>query len=119
MDMDCQKFKDIMDKEDAEVPQRTQRLILAPPLRALRPNLILLYLVFALISCSQETGRLDQIDKIFSTAAKEDKFNGNVLIAEKGEIIYKKSYGKSDWATPGNIFAGYHHKKVFPSPPIS
>ena len=88
-----------MDKEDAEVPQRTQRLILAPPLRALRPNLILLYLVFALISCSQETGRLDQIDKIFSTAAKEDKFNGNVLIAEKGEIIYKKSYGKSDWAS--------------------
>jgi len=42
--------------------------------------------------------KIQKIDSLF-TFCNNGKFNGNVLIAEKGEVIYKKSFGFSNDAT--------------------
>ncbi len=40
-----------------------------------------------------------KLDSLFANLYAEHKFNGNVLIAEKGNIIYKKSFGLANEAT--------------------
>lgn len=42
---------------------------------------------------------IHQIDQIFTTKHKAGNFNGNVLIAVKGEPVYKKSFGYANKAT--------------------
>ena len=39
------------------------------------------------------------LDKYFSQLYKYREFNGNVLIAEKGKVIYEKSFGYADFAS--------------------
>ena len=39
----------------------------------------------------------DKADEFFSGQMKYHRFNGNVLIAEKGNIIFQKSYGYADF----------------------
>lgn len=46
-----------------------------------------------------------QIDSLFSGLYAQGKFNGNVLIAEKGHIIYQKSFGKADIAANKDLHA--------------
>jgi len=38
-----------------------------------------------------------QLDTFFSTKFKATSFNGNVLFAERGRIIFEKSYGFAEW----------------------
>lgn len=40
-----------------------------------------------------------QLDEYLAAQATHFRFNGNVLIAEKGEIIFQKSYGYADFDT--------------------
>jgi CubicO group peptidase (beta-lactamase class C family) len=40
-----------------------------------------------------------ELDKFFSALSHNQQFNGNVLIAEKGHIIYEKSFGIADFST--------------------
>jgi CubicO group peptidase (beta-lactamase class C family) len=40
-----------------------------------------------------------ELERFFSTAYMNQRFNGNVLIAEKGKIVYEKSFGYADVAT--------------------
>lgn len=40
-----------------------------------------------------------KIDEIFTELANDKKFNGNVLVAEKGNIVYQKSFGFANEAT--------------------
>ena len=40
--------------------------------------------------------RLQTIDSILTKRSQEEAFSGNVLISEKGEIIYEKSFGYAD-----------------------
>ncbi len=40
-----------------------------------------------------------QLDKYLSKQVSNSRFNGNVLVAEKGEIIFQKSYGFADFDT--------------------
>lgn len=40
-----------------------------------------------------------QLDEYLSAQVKNYHFNGNVLVAEKGEIIFQKSYGYADFDT--------------------
>lgn len=37
------------------------------------------------------------LDKYFSTLAKNQRLNGNVLVAENGNIVYQKSFGYADF----------------------
>jgi CubicO group peptidase (beta-lactamase class C family) len=64
---------------------------------------ILIYVLtfLTLLSCGKEKqdDRLDSIDKFLLGQAEYFKFNGNVLIAEKGKVIYQKSFGVRDFYT--------------------
>lgn len=39
----------------------------------------------------------ERLDEYFTSAANDNEMNGNVLIAEDGKIIYKKSFGYEDF----------------------
>ena len=43
--------------------------------------------------------RLEKIDSVVSSWYTNNEFNGNILIAEKGNIIFNKSYGKANEET--------------------
>lgn len=51
-------------------------------------------------SCGQ--AKVDKLDKLISAYAEYGKFNGSVLVAEKGKVIYKKGFGLADmeWSIP-------------------
>jgi hypothetical protein len=52
------------------------------------------------ISCGQT--KVDKLDALVSAYADYGKFNGSVLVAEKGEVIYKKGFGLAnmEWDIP-------------------
>ena len=52
---------------------------------------ITIFLLFVQLSFGQN--KVQKIDSLFSSLYTANKFNGNILIAEKGNIIYKKSFG--------------------------
>jgi CubicO group peptidase (beta-lactamase class C family) len=60
--------------------------------------------VFALVilfGCQKNSKdyRAEAIDKFVSSQAKHFRFNGSVLVAEKGKVIYQKNFGISDYNT--------------------
>ncbi|RAJ04241.1 beta-lactamase [Chitinophaga skermanii] len=66
----------------------------------------LFILVFAThYSFAQLKHQTLQIDSIFTVLHDQNQFNGNVLIAEKGNIILTKSYGLRDETAklPNNV----------------
>ena len=67
-----------------------KRLSLLPLLLSLNFNL----------SFAQKNARFDSL---YRSLSKADKFNGNVLIAEKGKIIYERSFGFADFKTGKKI----------------
>ncbi|MBI3218013.1 MAG: beta-lactamase family protein [Bacteroidetes bacterium] len=54
-----------------------------------------------LLACGKEKqdNRLDVIDQFMQGQAAYFKFNGNVLVAEKGKVIYQKSFGVRNFYT--------------------
>jgi CubicO group peptidase (beta-lactamase class C family) len=48
---------------------------------------------------AQDKANLQAIDSMFSSLYKRGKFNGNVLLAEKGKVLYKKSFGLANEQT--------------------
>ncbi len=55
-------------------------------------------LLITQVSFSQQT-KVQKLDSIFAELHSKGKFNGNILIAEKGEVIYKNSYGFANETT--------------------
>jgi CubicO group peptidase (beta-lactamase class C family) len=43
--------------------------------------------------------RTEELDNLMSTLFERGQFNGAVLVAEKGEIIYRKAFGKANFET--------------------
>ncbi|MBX2970500.1 MAG: beta-lactamase family protein [Cyclobacteriaceae bacterium] len=62
-------------------------------------SLVPFLLLFLLVGCSsnKEDARGNLFDEYLSGQAKHFKFNGNVLIAERGNILYQKSFGLADF----------------------
>ena len=63
------------------------------------------------------------LDKYFSTLAKNQRLNGNVLVAENGSIIYQKSFGYADFGkkrlnTKNSTFPIFSITKTFTSTAI-
>jgi CubicO group peptidase (beta-lactamase class C family) len=58
-------------------------------------------ILLALLSCDKETKnkKFETIDKFMRGQTDFFKFNGNVLVAEKGKVIYQRSFGLADYAT--------------------
>ncbi len=58
------------------------------------------------ISCGQttmrKTDKAEKIDEVVTRYAKYGKFNGSVLVAEEGEVIFKKGFGMAnfEWDVP-------------------
>ena len=44
-------------------------------------------------------GRAAGIDKLLSTLNERGQFNGAILVAKQGEIIYRKGFGKANFQT--------------------
>lgn len=57
----------------------------------------LLFLLFAISTNSFSQNKQIALDKYFSMLSKNGRFNGNVLVAEKGKVIYQKSFGYADF----------------------
>lgn len=63
----------------------------------MKKNLLFLLLTLSYISNAQDKGK--RLDAVFTNLYQKGEFNGNVLIAEKGNVIFKKSYGFANEAT--------------------
>ena len=59
--------------------------------------LLLLGLLTANGTFGQST-EVNRLDSLFTSLYNKNSFNGNVLIAEKGKVIFEKSYGLADEA---------------------
>ena len=58
---------------------------------------VLPFLLLVIIGCADKKDKDAGIDEFLSGHANYFRFNGNVLIAEKGEIVFQKSYGFADF----------------------
>lgn len=65
---------------------------------------LLIYLLFAIATASASFAQdnVQKIDDLLKTYVEYGQFNGTVLVAEKGKIIYKKGFGMADmeWEIP-------------------
>jgi len=59
-------------------------------------------IVIGFFNISYAQSKVDKLDKLISAYTEYGKFNGSVLIAEKGNVIYKKGFGMADmeWNIP-------------------
>jgi CubicO group peptidase (beta-lactamase class C family) len=63
---------------------------------------IKILVVLSFLSCicfGQQQNQVKLLDSIFTTLNEQNQFNGSVLIAEKGKIIFEKGYGYSNEET--------------------
>jgi CubicO group peptidase (beta-lactamase class C family) len=60
---------------------------------------LLLCLYFIIISLTHAQDKAQRIDSLLTAYSNQKTFNGNVLIAEKGIVLFKKSYGYADEET--------------------
>jgi CubicO group peptidase (beta-lactamase class C family) len=60
------------------------------------------FIVTGIFNKSFGQAKVDKVDKLISAYAEYGKFNGSVLVAEKGKVIYKKGFGLADmeWNIP-------------------
>ena len=61
--------------------------------------LSVLFLLTAILSFGQKNNIEKRLDSLFNSLTEQNQFNGSVLIAEKGKIIYKKGKGFSNELT--------------------
>jgi CubicO group peptidase (beta-lactamase class C family) len=61
----------------------------------------IVFIVTGIFNVSAQA-KVDKLDKLISAYAEYGKFNGSVLVAEKGKVIYKKGFGLADmeWNIP-------------------
>lgn len=58
-------------------------------------------IVAGFVNDSYGQTKVDKLDKLISVYAEYGKFNGSVLVAEKGKVIYKNGL---DWLIWNGIF---------------
>jgi len=62
----------------------------------MRRYLLICLLILVTISANAQNTQLRKLDTLMNTANQRGIFNGNVLIAQHGKIIYQKSFGFSN-----------------------
>tara|TARA_B100000809_G_scaffold263235_1_gene315985 strand:+ start:5512 stop:7275 length:1764 start_codon:yes stop_codon:yes gene_type:complete len=64
-------------------------------------GILMLFLVFVSTMSFAQT-KVEQIDELISTYQEYGKFNGSVLVADQGTVIYKKGFGLAnmEWDIP-------------------
>ena len=63
-----------------------------------RTSLLIIIVIISNITFAQERQK-EQLDSLFTSLQSKKMFNGNVLIADKGKIIFEKSYGLANEET--------------------
>ena len=48
---------------------------------------------------AQKNGTVQKLDSTLTVLFKTNRFNGTVLYAEKGKVLYRKSFGIADYRT--------------------
>src|SRR4030095_532154 len=63
---------------------------------------LLVFIVASIFNVSYGQAKVNKLDKLISAYAEYGKFNGSVLVSEKGKVIYKKGFGLADmeWNIP-------------------
>jgi N-acyl-D-aspartate/D-glutamate deacylase/CubicO group peptidase (beta-lactamase class C family) len=59
--------------------------------------LLLFILLSAVLAQAQSSANIKQLDSLLNLLNKTDRFNGTVLYAEKGKVLYKKAFGVTDY----------------------
>lgn len=59
-------------------------------------KLVFLLSLALLTSCFLLAQQVNEIEKVFSALNQKGRFSGNILIAEKGEVVFEKSFGFSN-----------------------
>lgn len=62
-------------------------------------KLWIVILFFTAVTNVVAQNKQKELDNFFSTLSQNQQFNGNVLIAENGTIVYEKSFGYADFST--------------------
>jgi len=75
--------------------------------KTLKIKIILFLLLTGNFSFAQS--RIQKLDNLLDSLSAHQKFNGNILIAEKGKIIYNRSYGFSNETTKDRL----NQKSIF------
>ena len=70
-------------------------------MKNLLPFLLLTFITIC--SFSQENGYVKALDSALTQLYKTDRFNGTVLYASKGKVLYKKAFGVTDIKTGENL----------------
>lgn len=60
------------------------------------------FIATGIVTVSYGQTNNEKIDKLIRAYADEGKFNGSVLVAEKGDVINKKGFGlaEMEWSIP-------------------
>jgi CubicO group peptidase (beta-lactamase class C family) len=60
------------------------------------------FIIAGIFDVSYGQAKVDKLDQLISAYAEYGKFNGSVLVAEKGKVIYRKGVGLADmeWNVP-------------------
>ena len=61
-----------------------------------------IFIITGVFNVSYAQAKADKLDKLIGTYAEYGTFNGSVLVAEKGKVIYKKGFGLAnmEWNVP-------------------
>lgn len=71
-------------------------------IRLVTASMVSFFLLFSLQAFCLAQEKIDKIDALIQTYQNYGQFNGTVLVAEKGKIIYKKGFGLAnrEWNIP-------------------
>ena len=78
------------------------------PIQQTKSTCLLLFFLISLVSCSGQSGlsnkeeRVRKLSDLISTYSEYGEFNGAVLVATEGEVLYKKGFGLAnmEWDIP-------------------
>ena len=78
----------------------------------------LIIILSAVCSYAQPSAIVDEIDSKYSILAATGRFNGTVLYAENGKVVYKKAFGVSDARTgePLTTSSAFEHAATLVHP---
>lgn len=68
----------------------------------IKQKICLLLLLSVGVKNADAQSRQGNLDRFFSTLSQNGQFNGNVLIAENGNVVYEKSFGYADFSNKKN-----------------
>ena len=64
--------------------------------KTIRSVILLSFIIISSVTCLRAQSKASKIDSLLQIANQREFFNGNALVAEKGEVIYRNEIGFAD-----------------------